>query len=405
MADFFQTGAIATLHRLGRPDLKRLETDLAEFTQTRPVALVLPCHARELGTPALRHIVHELKLVPYLRQLVVGIDQATAREWRQARKIFRQLSAPKPSLVWMNGARMQRLFRVLTEHELETGQAGKGRNVWMCFGYALATAEATAVAVHDCDIVTYSRELLARLVYPVVHSQFGFDFCKGYYARISNRLNGRAMRLLVTPMIRSLQKIIGPHPFLVRLDTFRYPLAGEFALHIDLVRRTRVPSDWGLEIGLLAEVFRNTAEKSICQSELCDNYEHKHQELSRRDPGKGLNKMALDISKTIFRTMATEGIRLDSGLFDTLLSAYVRQAEDTVRLYAADAAINGLEFDRHQEEVAVNTFAQSIKAASYAFRKDPMGSPAIPNWNRVESALPAFFEELKEAVRLDNEED
>jgi glucosyl-3-phosphoglycerate synthase len=237
-----------------------------------------------------------------------------------------------------------------------------------------------------------------------VHPSLGFDFCKGYYARFTNKLNGRAMRLLVTPLLRSLQSIVVPHPFLVNLDTFRYPLAGEFALDIDLVRRTRIPSDWGIEIALLAEVFRNSAPKAICQSELCDNYDHKHQELSAVDPGKGLNKMAVDISKSIFRTMAAEGIKMDQGLFDTLLSAYVRHAEDTLRHYIADAAINGLTFDRHEEEVAVNTFAKSIRAAAWAFRHDPMSTPVIPNWNRVQSASPEFLQELHDAVRLDNED-
>ena len=109
---------------------------------------------------------------------------------------------------------------------------------------------------------------------------------------------------------------------------------------------------------MLAEVFRNAAPRAICQSELCENYDHKHQELSPRDAEKGLNKMAVDIAKSFFRRMAAEGIKLDAGLFDTLLSAYMRQAEDTLRFYAADAAINGLTFPRHEEEKAVATFVR-----------------------------------------------
>jgi len=267
----------------------------------------------------------------------------------------------------------------------------------------LGTEQSQIVALHDCDIVTYTRELLARLCYPVAHPNLGLDFCKGYYARYTTKLNGRVMRLLVTPLLRSLESIIGPHPFLVYLDTFRYPLAGEMCLDIDLVRRTRIPADWGLEVGMLADVFRNSSPKAICQSELCEVYEHKHQELSPRDQDKGLNKMACDIAKSIFRTMASEGIKLDTGLFDTLLSAYVRKAEDTLRHYAADAQINGMEFDRHQEELAVTTFVRSIRVAAKAFLDDPLGAPLIPNWNRVQSALPNFLDELNEAVRLDNE--
>ena len=61
MSDFFQTGAIATLHRLGQPNVARLEQELEQFVQETPIALVLPCHVRELGTKVLRLIVRELK--------------------------------------------------------------------------------------------------------------------------------------------------------------------------------------------------------------------------------------------------------------------------------------------------------------------------------------------------------
>lgn len=403
MSDFFQTGAIATLHRLGKPELPRLERDLEAFAEETPIALVLPCHIRELGTSALSLIARELKGVRYLKQIVVGIDGATkARDFQRARKFFARLPQ-KPTLLWNDGPRMKALFNKLEDAELDPGPGGKGRNVWVCFGYVLASEQARMVAVHDCDILTYNRELLARLCYPVAHPSLGFDFCKGYYARATDKLNGRVMRLLVTPMLRALKSIVGQQPFLVYLDTFRYPLAGEFAMDVDLVRRVRIPHDWALEIGLLAEVIRNSAPRAICQSELCDNYEHKHQELSPRDREKGLNKMAIDISRALFLRMAAEGIKLDAGTFSTLLSAYMRQAEDTLRFYAADAVLNGLKYPRHDEETAVTTFVRSIRVAVETYLDDPLLTPLIPNWNRVHSAAPSFFDELNDAVRLDNQ--
>jgi glucosyl-3-phosphoglycerate synthase len=404
MSDFFQTGAIATLHRLGKPDVARLERELGEYSKETPIALILPCHVKELGTPALRHIVKQLAQVNYLAQIVVGIDQATKREWVRARQFFQQLPQ-KPTLLWNDGPRIQKLYEKLRDAELEVGPGGKGRNVWTCFGYVLASEKARMVATHDCDIVTYSRELLARLCYPVAHPSLGFDFCKGYYARVTTKLNGRVMRLLVTPLLRALKSILGQQPFLVYMDTYRYPLAGEFAMDVDLVRRVRIPYDWALEVGMLAEIFRNASPRAICQSELCENYDHKHQELSPRDAEKGLNRMAADITKSFFRRMAAEGIKIDVGLLDTLLSAYMRQAEDSMRFYAADAAMNGLTFPRHEEERAVATFARSIQMAAKAFLEDPLWTPLISNWNRVQSALPSFLDELNEAVRLDNEAD
>ncbi|HCL91830.1 MAG TPA: glycosyl transferase [Verrucomicrobiota bacterium] len=402
MPDFFQTGAIATLHRLGRPDVARLEHELERFAAESPITLVLPCHIKELGTRALARIVRELKNVSYLKQIVVGIDGATrAADFQRACKFFAQLPQ-RPMLLWNDGPRLSALFQKLEEAELSAGPGGKGRNIWICFGYVLASEQARVVVVHDCDILTYSRELLARLTYPVAHPSLGFDFCKGYYARVTHQLNGRVMRLLVTPLLRALKSIIGQHPYLVYMDTFRYPLAGEFSIHTDLVRRVRIPYDWAVEVGTLAEVFRNAAPRAICQSELCENYDHKHQELSPRDTAKGLNKMAVDITKSFFRRMAAEGIKLDVGLFDTLLSAYLRQAEDSLRFYGADAAVNGLSFPRHEEEKAVATFVRSIQIAEKAFLEDPLSTPLIPNWNRVQSALPRFFDGLNAAVRLDN---
>lgn len=403
MSDFFQTGAIATLHRLGAPNLVRMERELEEFARETPIALVLPCHISEVGTKALRGIARELARVSYLRQIVVGIDGARGvRQWHKARHFFASLPQ-RPVLLWNDGPRMQRLYQKLEDAEMSAGPGGKGRNVWTCFGYVLASEKARMVAVHDCDIVTYSRDLLARLCYPVAHPALGFDFCKGYYARVTDQLNGRVMRLLVTPLLRALKSIIGQHPYLVYMDTFRYPLAGEFSMDVDMVRRVRIPYDWALEVGMLAEVFRNSAPRAICQSELCENYDHKHQELSTRDPDRGLNKMATDIAKSFFRRMAAEGIKLDAGLFDTLLVSYVRQAEDTLRFYGADATLNGLDFPRHEEENAVSTFVRSLRIASKSFQDNPLSSQLIDNWNRVESALPDFLEDLREAVRLDQE--
>ncbi len=402
MADFFQTGSIATLHKLGKPDIERLERELAEYSKDTPIALVLPCHVKELGTPALRGIIRELKNINYIKQIVVGIDGATSvKLWEKARRIFSQLPQ-QPTLLWNDGPRMKRLLAQLEESDLDPGKPGKGRNLWWCFGYVLASEEARMVAVHDCDIVTYSRELLGRLCYPVAHPHLGYDFAKGYSARFSNRLNGRVMRLLVSPLLRSLESIIGVHPFVVYLDTFRYPLAGEVSMDLDVLRRIRMPSDWGVEVGMLAEVFRVTSPKSICQVDISDRYDHKHQELSMRDPSRGLNKMAIDIVQCVFRNLAGQGIKLDRGLFDTLLSAYSRKAEDTMRFYAADAEINGLRYDRHEEELAVTTFVRSIRVAAKEYMDDPLGDPLIPNWNRVESALPDFFGSFRRAVQLDN---
>lgn len=401
MSDFFQTGVVATLHRLAQSGHERLEAELMSYADQRPVALVLPALYSEFEGVAFPEILQQLKHVRYLRQIVITLDRADGDQYRKARAMTSALPQVV-RFVWNNGPRIQALYDKLQENSLPVGNSGKGRSCWLAYGYVLASRKSDVIALHDCDILTYSRELLARLCYPVANPNIHFEFCKGYYARVTDRMHGRVTRLLVTPLVRSLQRILGYQSLLAFMDSFRYPLAGEFAMDADLARVNRIPGDWGLEVGVLAEIHRNCSVKRVCQAELCDAYEHKHQDLSPNDATKGLMKMSVDVCKTLFRTLSAEGAVLSSGVFRTLQSLYIRTAEDTITRYQADALIDGLIFDRHAEEVAVESFARALRLASEAYLEDPLGQPLIPNWNRITAALPGFLDELEDAVELDN---
>ena len=403
MADFYQTGVVTTLHRLGHARLEVLEEQLERHAQLQPIALVLPALFSEFERPAMEGILRELAQARYVRQFVVTLAAADPAQFRAAQERVAGLPG-EVRVVWNDGERVQKLYRTLEENGLRVGPDGKGRSCWLAYGYVLASRQAGVIALHDCDIVNYSRELLARLCYPVANPNIDFEFCKGFYARVSDRMHGRVTRLFVTPLVRTLQSILGRLSFLIYLDSFRYPLAGEFAMQVNLARVNRIPSDWGLEVGVLAEVYRNCSLKRVCQADIADNYEHKHQALSTGDPSKGLMKMAVDISKTLFRVLASEGATFNRGTMQTLWVRYVRSAEDTITRYHADAMINDLAFDRHEEETAVETFAQALRIATEEFFADPLGMPQIPNWNRIESALPGFLTTLKEAVDADNRE-
>ncbi len=401
MSDFYQTGMVATLHRLGSPDIGKLEESLLEFSRMRGVTLVLPSLFSELAGPALAGIVKELTQVRYLREIVVTLGPATDEEFSRAREFFSGLPQPT-TIIWNSGPGIESLYHLMLEFGLNPGPDGKGRSAWMAYGYILAEGGSQVIALHDCDIVTYSRELLGRLIFPVLSTNLDFEFCKGYYSRVTDKMHGRVTRLFVTPLIRALIKTVGHLDILHYYDSFRYPLAGEFSMLTDLARFNRIPADWGLEVGVLAEVYRNSSVKRICQVELCDNYEHKHQDLSPDDPRSGLNRMATDIAKSIFRTLASEGIVFSHGFFNTLRAAYLRIAQDTIARYHGDAIINGLTYDRHEEAVAVEVFIQAIDRAGRIITEDPLGPPEIPAWNRVFAAIPNFAEKLLETVRQDN---
>lgn len=403
MSDFYQTGMVATLHRLGQPKLEQLEQQLERFAEQQPITLVLPALFAEFEKPAMETILQELARVRFVKQFIVTMARTDKKQLAEAKKRLEVLPG-ELRVVWNDGPRVQKLYQTLEENGLRTGPDGKGRSCWMAYGYALASQQTDVIALHDCDIVNYSREMLARLVYPVVNPNINFEFCKGFYARVSDRMHGRVTRLFITPLIRSLKSLFGYLDFLLYMDSFRYPLAGEFAMQADLARVNRIPSDWGLEVGVLAEIYRNCSVKRVCQVDIADNYEHKHQELSQGDPSKGLMKMAVDIAKALFRNLSSEGVSFDPGRMQTLLTHYMRTAEDTITRYHADAMINGLVFDRHEEETAVETFAEALKVASQEYFANPLGTPLIPNWNRISSALPGFLGALKEAVDADNSE-
>ncbi len=401
MGDFHQTETISTLHRLKKDNVDQLEEQLNEFSQNRPIALVLPCLYSELQRVALKNILENLKDITYLNEIVITIGRADEDQFKHAQEYFSVLPQ-NYKLIWDDGEKIQSLFNLLKENGLDVGEPGKGRAAWIAYGYVLAREESEVIALHDCDVLTYNRELLARLCYPLANPNMDYEFCKGYYPRVTDRLYGRVTRLFISPIIRALKKIVGHMPFLVYLDSFRYPLAGEFSMKADLARINRIPADWGLEVGSLAEVFRNVSMKRICQVDLADNYEHKHQDVSAHDADSGLLKMCTDISTSLFTTLSSEGVQFSESLFNTLFVTYLRIAQDSIKMYNDDAAINGLFFDRHAEGLAVETFVTGIRIASQKFLEDPLGSPLIPNWSRVTSAIPDFLDQLELAVEEDN---
>jgi len=401
MADFHQNGSVATLHNLTRVPLEEMERQLREFATRRKVTLILPSLFSELEREALAKIVDELAGADYINRIIIGLDQATEEQYRYAQKYFSRLPQ-RFDILWNDGPRLKAIHNQLADAGLAPKEAGKGRNFWYCIGYALAAQDSDVVALHDCDIITYSREMLARLIYPVTNPAFPYQFCKGYYPRIADgKLNGRVTRLLVSPLLLSIQKVCGHQDYIEYLKGFRYPLAGEFAMRTSILPDIRIPSDWGLEIGVLSEVWRNLSNRSVCQVDISDAYDHKHQDLSKDDATRGLSRMSTDISKALFRKLATDGVVFNQETFRTIKATYYRTALDLIEMYYNDALINGLSIDRHQEEEAVELFAANIVEAGHMFLENPMETPFIPNWSRIQSADPDLLRHLLESVAAD----
>jgi glucosyl-3-phosphoglycerate synthase len=403
VTDFFQNGVIATLHNLTNRSTESLENELMGWSKSRPMSLILPCLYSELQGPALSNIIEHLSKASYISEIIIGLDAANKEEFEHARKFFSKL--PQHHVIlWNDGPRLKKIDQDINVHSLAPDQLGKGRNVWYCLGYFLASGKSEAVALHDCDVITYDRSIPAKLLYPIIHPTFDYVFCKGYYYRAHNEhFSGRVSRLLVLPLLTALKQVLGSHDYLDFLGSFRYILAGEFSMHADVIPSLRIPSDWGLEIGILSEMHRRYSNQRICQVDIANCYDHKHQDLSENDQSGGLSKMTIDITKNIFRKLSTQGITLSIEQFRTIKAAYYRRALDLIDNYSNDASINELYVDRHKEESTVELFAQNIMDAGNMYLENPMETPFMPTWSRVVSAIPDIYSDLHAAVSEDNQ--
>ena len=402
MSDFSQNGIISTLHDFGTKSVGDIERELKKFSKERKMELILPSLYSELEGNALPKIVTEISKTNYLNHIIIGLDKANKSQAQKAWKFFKKIKTPF-TILWNDGPKLKKLNDELKKKDLAPNEYGKGRNVWYCLGMCIARDEARSVALHDCDIKTYDRRMLAKLFYPVVNPLFNFEFCKGYYPRVAqNKMGGRVARLLVFPLITALEKTIGKSDYLEFMKSFKYPLAGEFSFRRNVLPELRISSDWGIEVGVLSEMQRNFSPQNICQVDLADSYDHKHQELSISDETKGLSRMSIDIIKTIIRKLATQGNSFSTETFRSLKATYYRSALDLIDIYRSDAQMNGLKFDSHNEEKAVELFALNIMKAGEHFFKNPMVTPFIPTWSRVKSAIPDFLTRLKKAVEEDN---
>lgn len=398
MADFFQNGTISTLPNITK---KPLDKELKEFAKRRNMVLLLPALYTEFDGPAMTKIISELKKVDYLYRIVLSLDRADKKHFMQIKEIMSEIPGDV-KIVWHDGPRIQNLAEELKNHDFWLDYPGKGRSVWMTLGYILADKSAYAIGLHDCDILNYDKQIVARLFYPIVHPAFNFEFSKGYYARVTDKLYGRVTRLFITPLIRSLKKILGFNPFLEYLDSFRYALSGEFAFIRSLARGINISPTWGLEMSMLSEVYQHTSTQRVTQVEIIDTYEHKHQEFDLEKPKDGLIRMANDITKTLLRVLTQDGIVMSESFFRTLLTTYLQKSKEAIERYDVLSMINSLKYERHAEIDAVDAFVESLQNGINEFIVDPVSIPMLPAWIRVRAAMPDFLDKFVEAVEEDN---
>jgi len=403
MGDYFQNGVITTLHDLSDHPPTHLEEDLTTWSNDQPISLVIPALYSEFEGPAMPRIISELEKINYLNEVIIGLDNADAEQFKLVRKHCRNLE-PHCRVIWNDGPGMTEIRKDLMSQGLALGERGKGSNVWFAMGYFLASKRGKILALHDADILSYRAEMLTRLLYPVANPSFNYEFCKGYYFRAdSSGFYGRVSRLFVAPLLKALKHEMGANEFVDYLDSFRYPLAGEFSLHARIVQDLQIPSDWGLEIGVLADLFEALSPNQVCQVDIANSYNHKHQDVSENDPSKGLHRMATDISKLIFAKLSAETDQMSPAFFNDLTRTYNALASNLVEKYSHNAEMNGYPLDEQQELLLVELFSKIIGKTGEERVSTPKEPPLIPSWSVVRSSMPEISERLKETVDLENQ--
>jgi glucosyl-3-phosphoglycerate synthase len=325
--------------------------------------------------------------------LAVSVENVD--NYEEALRLSRNFKVPC-DVVWCNKPEVAPVLEELKKRGLDVSSlSGKGKDLWIAMG--IASLDLHAFVVHDADIAYYTKMLPTKLLYPVIEPKLDFFFAKGYYARVnveSKQIYGRIYRLFINPLLEALhEKHLNHSKFLEYLQSFSYTLSGEMAIYSDLAVHLRIPCDWGFEIGMLAELFRNASYRRMCEVDL-GFYEHKHKDVLTN----GLLSTAEDSLITLLRTLTEmEGIEVTEAFLQSLQVMYRRTAQDKIQQYYADAVCNNLDFDRHQEETWVDSLSSVITSAGRKYLISP-GMTQLPSWLRTMAAMPNIRERLRETA-------
>ena len=341
--DYTQSG-IATLHDFGGADPP------APLSRT---AVVVPITERDFAGLAPHRVFSSLSSLPISR-VIVPI-RAPAERVSDILDWLEGFDLPMEPL-WCNAPAIETL---LDSAGLE-GNAGKGRDVWLALGLASGDE---FVALHDADVRTHEARDIRKLVGPL---DFGFDFVKGFYARVENRrLYGRLTRLFFAPLVAALEDEYD-EDLLHYLASFRYPLAGEMAMTASIARRVKIPRRWGIEVGILGEIFEIGGFDGSAQVDL-GRYEHDHRAV---EGPTGLSDMSKGVARALFRTLEDRNVPVD---YDSIREQYRSRAVEYVDKYRADAWFNDFEYDPEAERDQIEAYAKAIA---------PLGEDdRLPPWN------------------------
>ena len=449
MSEFSQRQRRITTFHILEQDRRHLRNQLRVSSKWKKTVLIIPLLASEFtdpeNLPVFENTLKQLGDIRYLSNIIFGLDRASEEDVLRLKGLIKEFGIRYPIIQWNDGPSFSAIYDGLNEAGFNIQEPGKGKNMFLSFGIAVALG-AESVALLDADIRTFNHVQLERLLYPVV--VLNYDFAKAYYARVKNKaLYGRVKRLLLDPLLLSLkrkfteskdEKMLRLIDFLLG---FNYQLSGEVAFHVDLLKRMRFATNWGVEIFTLIEVYRKaSAPAQVMFSER--PFDHKHQQVSKEDSAKGLNRMAVDIVTTLMNALVIEeGLEISDTFFRDLAITYRAVAEEMVKKYSDDASFSNLNYDRDSEEDMIKGvfqdsilyagdlltspqrmiekflrfvnshvefkpyldqgLAETILSVEKSARQSVFETPQTVSWERVSNKLPRIYYDLIEALEAE----
>ncbi len=168
---------------------------------------------------------------------------------------------------------------------------GKGEALWK----SLLVTRGDIIAWIDTDILNIHPMFVYGIIGPLLLNQT-IQFVKGFYRRplrVGNRIQvgggGRVTELTARPLLNL---------FYPELSGVIQPLSGEYAGRRSALENSVFYSGYGVETGLLIDMFEQHGLRSIAQVDLQERI-HNNQDL------ESLSKMSFTIIQTVLRKLET----------------------------------------------------------------------------------------------------
>jgi glucosyl-3-phosphoglycerate synthase len=191
--------------------------------------------------------------------------------------------------------------------------SGKGEGLWK----SLHACTGDIVAWVDADIANFHPRFVTRLLGPLLTDRT-IEYTKGFYQRplrtrsgeLQPSGGGRVTELLARPLINA---------FWPELAGVVQPLSGEFAGRRELLERVPFYSGYGVELGLLVDIFKEAGIDAIAQVDL-EQRVHRNQDVA------SLSRMSFGILQTALSHLAEEGRAVD-GSWSTMYTQFAQGDE------------------------------------------------------------------------------